>query len=110
MKRSTFAHQDPKTNIRPNMDVERAFIDYSSGNLKRVDVGFEVIGIRKPETLSDSDMVGQPVFYERKLVGTIMDQWDGHTLIDINHDATFIIEDYKRGQILGKDIKIHLRG
>ena len=70
----------------------------------------EIVGIRKPDTISDSDMVGQPVFYERKLVGTIMDHWDGHTLVDINPDCIFIIEDYKSGQILGKDIKIHLKG
>ena len=108
MKRSTFS--DPKTNTRPNMDVVKEIIDYTSGEPKRVDVGFEILGIRKPDTLSDSDMVGQPVFYERKLVGTIMDQWDGHSLVDINPEATFIIEDYKRGQILGKDIKIYLRG
>lgn len=92
MKQSNFINSNIK--IRPNLDL----------------AGFEIIGIKKPITVSDSDMVGQPVFYERKLVGTIMHQCDGHTLIDVNSESTFIIDEYKSGQIRGKDIKIHLRG
>lgn len=78
--------------------------------IKRSTNIFEIVGIKKPITVSDSDMVGQPVFYGKKLVGTIMDQWDGHSLVIVDPQSVFVIEDYKSGQIKAADIKIHLRG
>jgi hypothetical protein len=92
------AFMDVKIKTRPRMDMET-----SNGV-------HEFLGIHHPETVSEFEMIGQPVFYQKKLVGTIMDQWDGHSLVDVNHDALFIIDDYKNGLILGKDIRVHLRG
>lgn len=94
MKRASFTNSNVKA--KPSADKVRDT--------------FEIFGIKKPITVSDSDMVGQPVFYDRKLVGTIMDQWDGRSLVVVNQNALFVIEGYKTGQIRGKDLKIHLRG
>ncbi len=105
MKRTSFANTKNKSKPELFSSHDKEFMPC----LAKL-TGFEIVGIKKPMTVSDSDMVGQPVFYERRLVGTIMDQWDGHTLIDVSEGSTFIIDGYKSGQIKGKDLKIHLRG
>ena len=109
MKRNSFANN--KIKVRPNTEVVRRLIHFNEeGRPELEDVGIDILGIQKPDTVSDSEMIGQPVFYDGKIVGTIMDYWDHHALIDINQEAIFVVEDYKSGQILGKDIKIHLKG
>lgn len=107
MKRANFTNAKVrvKTSLTP---ADRLSYDVATKKLSMR--GFEIIGIKKPLTVSDADMVGQPVFYDKMCIGTIMDQWDGHTLIDVNPSSSFIIDEYKSGQIRGKDLKIHLRG
>jgi hypothetical protein len=69
---------------------------------------FIFTGIKKSNRLSDADMIGLPILYGRTVVGTVMDQWDGKTLVDVDAKARFIIEDYKSGQIRGEDLKTQM--
>jgi len=70
---------------------------------------FIFTGIKKSDKVSDADMIGQRIFHGKTPVGIVMDQYDGKTLVAVDAKVSFIIANYKSGQISGKDLKTHMR-